>query len=40
VCTDADEAFWRNKELRLWYESTEVTSNASIVQGNTRLLRC
>jgi hypothetical protein len=38
VCTYADKAFRRNKELGLWYESTEVTTNASIVQGNTRLL--
>ena len=39
VCMDADEAFWRNKELRLWYQSTVVTSNATTIQGNTRLLR-
>lgn len=38
VCMVADEAFWRNEELRLWYQ-TVVTNETTNAVPETRLLR-
>lgn len=41
VCRDADEAFWRSQELRMWYQSvvTNETTKNETTFGDTRLLR-